>query len=86
MKQKEVQELVDKVWELDQGGLLEVLHAVTWRWAQIAPEMELRSTVLPRTDPQEQQQVREFAQHMRQKAGEERSKKQGRHFCAQLKN
>ena len=64
MKKQELQKVLDKIFQMDDGELSDVIDAVRVRSGQIQPERELLMLAVPKNNPTEQKKILNFAAAM----------------------
>ena len=64
MKKQELQKVLDKIYQMDDGELSDVIDAVRVRSGLLRPERELLMLAVPKNDPVEQKKILEFAVQM----------------------
>lgn len=64
MKPQELEKVIDKIYQMDDGELSDVIGAVMARFGQVQPEKELFMLAVPKNDPEEQKRIVEFAVQM----------------------
>ena len=64
MKTNETNDVIDRIYEMEYMGLMQVIKALLLRWEELDPDNELCVLVIPRDDPEEKKRRIESAFQM----------------------